>query len=280
MTFSMKLFRFSFGTYSRALPAKAAQKAVGLMTSPRISEEKRNAVRAQFNYSTALKRGGTLSVYGQGSKSILLLHGWSGWVGQFSDLLNQLDPAEYTILAVNPMGHGDSYANESHPGRFIEAVLDTYEFIGKNIDVAIGHSLGSAALVYVQAVKQCFNRLALVSGPASIEGVLNRFASFLDLGESSRDIFIRKMEGKVGLTIDQLDLVKLAPSIKQPVLLFHDRDDREIPASDSHELDKAFPRSRLVETRENGHNRILKDDIVITEILEFLGPVQEVRKAS
>ena len=270
MSLSLDMFQAAFGVYSRVLPSRAASKAVKLMTSPRINAERRNSSKELFDGGVPLSGGAVLSIHGNGRKKMLLLHGWSGWVGQFKDLIRQVDPNEYTIYAVHPLGHGESHTQESHPGRFIEAVFEAHDYVGRPFDVAIGHSLGSAALVYVAAMRSCFDRLVLVSGPATIEGVLNRFARFVNLGEKSKRLFIRKMEATVGLDVDRLDLVTLAPSIEQPTLLVHDDSDREVPASESKTLNQVFPRSRLVETSGYGHSRLLRDPEVISEIVEFM----------
>ncbi len=269
MNLSLNMFQTVFGLYSRLLPAHAASRAVKLMTSPRIKEDRRLSSRELFGERVVLNGGGYLSVHGNGHKRMLLLHGWSGWIGQFKDLLGAVDPNEYTIYALHPLGHGESHAEESHPGRFIEAVLDAHDYVGVPFDVAIGHSLGAAALLYVESMKSCFERLVLVSGPSTIEGVLNRFAGFVNLGEKSKQLFIRNMETTVGLDVDRLNLVALAPSIDQPVLLVHDRSDREVPVDESHTLNQALPRSRLIQTTGYGHSRLLRNADVISEIVEF-----------
>ncbi|KAA1173347.1 alpha/beta hydrolase [Marinobacter salinexigens] len=274
MSLSLNVFQTAFGTYSRLLPSHAAARAVKLMTSPRISAERRQSSRALFDDVVVLKGDALLSMYGRGQKTMLVLHGWSGWIGQFNDLLSEVDPNEYTVYALHPLGHGESKAAESHPGRFIEAVMDAHDHVGRSFDVAIGHSLGAAALIYVEAVQPCFERLVLVSGPATIEGVLNRFARFVNLGEKSRRLFIRNMEMKVGLDIDRLDLLSLAPSISKPTLLVHDERDREIPVDEAGSLNQVFPKSRLVRTAGYGHSRLLQRPEVIQEILEFIAVSQ------
>lgn len=270
MSVSLSLLQAFFGIYSRLSPLGAARKAVKLMTSPRIKEERRRSSIPLFDQAVQLSGGSVLSIHGNGQKKMLLLHGWSGWIGQFRDLISQLDPNEYTIYAVHPLGHGESHAEESHPGRFIEAVLEARDYVGVPFDVAIGHSLGAAALVYVQAMKSCFDRLVLVSGPATIEGVLNRFARFVNLGEKSKRLFIRGMETTVGLDVNRLDLVTLAPAIMQPTLLVHDVMDQEVPVIESKALNEVFPRSRLFETSGYGHSRLLQNPDVIGEIVKFI----------
>lgn len=269
MNLSLNIFQAAFGVYSRLLPSRAALKAVELMTTPRIKAERRASSRALFERVVPLCNDGLLSIHGNGPKKILVLHGWSGWIGQFKDLISEFDPGEYTIFAVHPAGHGDSEATESHPGRFIEAVLEAHEYVGGSFDVGVGHSLGAAALVYAQSTKGCFDRLVLVSGPATIEGVLSRFARFVNLGQRSERLFVRGMEETVGLSVDRLDLISLAPSIGTPVLLIHDELDSEVPFAESRALHEVFPKSRLAHTKGEGHSRLLQNPEVVREIVEF-----------
>lgn len=270
MNLSLDMFQAAFGVYSRLLPSRAASKAVELMTKPRIKAERRMTSRELFQRVVHLESGGLLSISGVGPKKILLLHGWSGWIGQFKDLISEIDLNEYTVYAVHPAGHGESEVSESHPGCFIEAVLEAYEYVGASFDVGVGHSLGAAALVYAQSTSSCFDRLVLVSGPATIEGVLSRFARFVNLGKRSERLFVRGMEETVGLKIDRLDLLTLAPSIDTPVLLIHDELDSEVPVAEAKALHEAFPRSRLTYTKGYGHSRLLQNREVTREIAEFI----------
>ncbi len=270
MNFSLGMFQTYFRFYSRAFPSGAAQKAVQLMTRPRLRQEKRSAAQDLFERTISLGDGVHLSLRGSGQKKMLLLHGWSGWIGQFEDLIQRVDPAEYTVYALHPEGHGDSAAPQSHPGRFIEAVLAARNYAGAPFDVAVGHSLGAAALVYVEAMQESFRRLVLVAGPATIEGVLDRFADFLKLGSKSRKLFLRGMEKTVGLKVERLDLLALAPGIKTSVLMIHDAEDREIPVAEARSLSEHFRDSLLLETRSLGHSRILQNPEVIDNIIGYI----------
>ncbi len=269
MSLSIKMFQAIFGVYSQLLPSRAAVKAVELMTSPRIKAERRASSRELFEKVVPLSTDGLLSIIGNGPKTILFSHGWSGWVGQFEDLIREIDLDEYTVYALHPAGHGESPATESHPGRFIDAVLEAHEYVGRSFDIGVGHSLGAAALVYAQSTKGCFERLVLVSGPATIEGVLSRFARFVNLGARSKRLFVLDMEKTVGLSIDRLNLIALAPSIEVPVLLIHDELDSEVPVAESEVLHEVLPRSRLTHTRGYGHSRLLQHPEVVSEIVEF-----------
>ena len=270
MNFSLNLFQTGFGAYSSLLPRRAASKAVEWMTSPRITPERRSSCQELFSEHVALPSGGRLSSFGKGRRKILILHGWPGWVGQFEALLTEINPSEYTIYAVQPLGHGDSKAARSHPGRFIEASLEAIEYLDSSFDVAIGHSLGAAALVSVQALTESFDSMVLVSSPATIEGVLNRFARFLNLRKRSKRHFIATMEETVGIPVEELNLLSIAEAEKLPVLLIHDEDDQELPVSESESLSLAFENSEIFRTAGWGHSRLLQNPEVTQKIMHFL----------
>lgn len=283
MSFSVTLLQSYFKLYSRAFPSSAAQKAVEMMTHPRIKRERRSAAKELFESTIPLVNGAFLSVRGWGPKRMLLLHGWSGWIGQFESLVREVNPDEYTIYALHPEGHGDSSALASHPGRFIEAVMAAQDQVGASFDVAIGHSLGAAALVYVEAMQESFGSLVLVAGPATIEGVLHRFAGFLGLGEQSKNFFVRNMENTVGLSVERLNLFTLAPRVQPRVLMVHDAYDREVPVNEARSLSQNFRRCQYLETQRFGHSRVLQDPDVVHEILGFLkapGELASVAEAS
>ncbi|MCC1496100.1 alpha/beta fold hydrolase [Alcanivorax sp. 1008] len=270
MNIALNMFQGAFGAYSSILPRQAASKAVEWMTSPRIAPERRLSCQELFSKNVDLPSGARLSSYGSGSKKILFLHGWSGWVGQFEGLIREINPFEYTVYAVHPLGHGESKAVRSHPGRFIEALLETIEYLNCRFDAAVGHSLGAAALVSAQAQTGSFEGMILISSPATIEGVLNRFARFLNLGKRSKNHFIRAMEKTVGMPVEKLNLALIAEAEKIPVLLIHDKNDQEIPASESESLLLAFENSQIFRTIGWGHSRLLQNPAVTQKIMQFL----------
>ena len=61
-----------------------------------------------------------------------------------------------------------------------------------------------------------------------------------------------------------------APIIEVPALIVHDEDDRDTELSDSARLADAWPGARLVTTRGLGHNRVVRDDSVVAEIVDFI----------
>jgi pimeloyl-ACP methyl ester carboxylesterase len=55
-----------------------------------------------------------------------------------------------------------------------------------------------------------------------------------------------------------------------PVLVVHDRDDRETAWSGGRDLSRAWPDARLLTTSGLGHRRILSDPKVVAEVVRFV----------
>jgi pimeloyl-ACP methyl ester carboxylesterase len=55
-----------------------------------------------------------------------------------------------------------------------------------------------------------------------------------------------------------------------PALIFHDRDDRDVPYAHGEEIAGAWPGAQLVPTSGLGHRAILRDPDVIRRTVTFL----------
>ena len=55
-----------------------------------------------------------------------------------------------------------------------------------------------------------------------------------------------------------------------PLLVVHDRDDREVPWQDGAAIAAAWPGARRVDTVGLGHQRILRDPAVVQAVAEFV----------
>lgn len=267
-------FQTAFGAYSRLLPGASAATARKLMTTPRLSDQLRARSTELADETLALDADNWLSVRHGGSRTLLLVHGWSSGGGQFEALLEAFPKDAYTVYLVHPAGHGPSTARLSHPGRFIDAIRQALARIGKPVDVAIGHSMGAGTLGYVAAHDGGIDRLVLVSGPATFEAVLRRFARFLKLGAGAERRFLAGMEEMVGLPLADLDIAALLKPVTVASLVVHDRNDREIPFADAERLYVALQHCELLPTDGLGHNRILRDATVIRRIADFAAGVE------
>jgi len=109
-----------------------------------------------------------------------------------------------------------------------------------------------------------------IAPPADLLGPSARFAAELGLSPRVRDLMQRHIEQRVGVPWSTFDLVRLAPSLRVPLLVFHDRGDGEIPWQCGALVAQAWPGARLETTDGLGHRRILRDPTVVAEAASFI----------
>lgn len=279
MNLQMKLFQLMTGLQSHVMPAAVAGKAHDMMTHPRVRAELRAINDQLMDETISLGNEAHLSIRHGGPIRVVILHGWSGGLAAFEPMIQAFERSRHTVYFVHAPGHGPSNAKVSHPNRFVDALNKALDHIGQPIDLAIGHSMGAGILCYVAGNRPVAHRMALISGPASIESVLQRVADFLNMSARARQAFLNRMVNTTGLALNQLDFAALASNIELPVLVCHDRQDREIPYDAAIQLSQAFQHGRLITSHKQGHQRILKNEDVIAEVRKFIDMPNRVKPA-
>ena len=105
----------------------------------------------------------------------MLIAGWEGHYTQFSALVPALHRAGWTVVTVDPPGHGTAEGRYSNPALFARALHVAATELGTP-DVLIGHSMGGIAAML--AVHQGLNarQLVTVATPDAVAGPIDRFA--------------------------------------------------------------------------------------------------------
>jgi pimeloyl-ACP methyl ester carboxylesterase len=81
----------------------------------------------------------------------------------------------------------------------------------------------------------------------------------------------RNLEARLEARWDELHVATIARSLGTAALLFHDREDLDVPFTNAEEIASAWPGARLIATTGLGHRAILRDPVVVRRTVEFLG---------
>jgi len=203
------------------------------------------------------------------SKKVLLVHGWESRATQMYSLVPTLLKLNYQIVAVDMPGHGKSEGLISDADKFAETVVLAQEQLGK-FDVIIGHSMGAGATSIALSRGIDCGKIVLISGPSSLENVIRRFSSFIGLNSKAINWFIEHCTEQVGVAPSVLDSASLLSTIEIPTLIIHDKDDIEVPITESRRLLPVFSNGELFITEGLGHRRILKSEQTLEKIEKFL----------
>lgn len=203
-------------------------------------------------------------------KVILILHGWNSYALSMRNIISSLVNNGYTVIAFDAPGHGLSKSKHSNT-----SYSNVISWFIKNYrpSIIIGHSIGAFyALMQLNTLKLdfCIERFIAIAMPNNIKYILDvnldRFSN-----PKVKDKFYSIIKSKLDVYIEDVNLVK-AYSQDPPFkcLLIHDRDDNVIPYAQSEILNKIWSNSEIYPTIGLGHNLILKNEMVINKVIEFI----------
>ena len=205
----------------------------------------------------------------EGAPTVALLHGWEGRGSQLGAFAAPLVAAGYRVVAVDALGHGDS------PGRSssLVAIAGALRRIGERFGPLAGviaHSAGTVGAVHCISHGLAVERLVCVAPGVDLEGYVLEFARIFGLSADASHALKLRIERHVGVTMRDLDPRTAAPGLRIPLLVIHDRTDREAPFSGGEALARSWPGARFIATEGLGHTRILWDEKVVTAASAFL----------
>lgn len=217
-------------------------------------------------------------VWGTTGPLVYLIHGWDGRRDQFGAFVQPLTAAGFRVVALDAPSHGDSGPGEFGAGRsliteFTGALAASVRVFGP-AHAVIGHSLGggSAALAVLDGLAA--GRLVLIAPMPDPNEFMRGFAAMAGFGDRIRAGLGRRLERRTGRPMSDFDAVGRAAAARDvalpPLLVIHDRQDRQIPFSQGKAIAAAWPGAELLSTRGLGHNRILRDPQVVRSAVDFV----------
>ena len=224
-------------------------------------------------------RGRNLATWRWGATdapAVLLAHGWGGHAAQLRGFVPQLLAAGYRVLAYDQPAHGLSEGKLTGLPDFASALAMVAAQHG-NVRHVIAHSLGGIAAAIAIAQGQSFlsrglelESTVLVSPPSDLVGYSRQFARWYWMPEPLRRAMQAAIEERFGVRWAELEISRLAPRLKTPALVIHDRNDGFVPWAQGAALARAWPGARLLSTVGLGHGRILESDLTIRAAVDFI----------
>ena len=206
----------------------------------------------------------------QGKKQkVLLLHGWSGRGTQLFSFAYELQKENYEVITFDMPAHGQSHGNKTNVLELTSCIQDLNQKFGP-FDAAIAHSMGGFALL--RAIKDGLplQSAAIIGSGDSIKGVFYRFSQQLHFSEKITERMITTVEKQFGTKLETYSSSMSIKEIDIPLLIVHDKDDKEAPYECSITLHDLARKSQLKLTSGLGHHRILRDPKTVQHIVQFL----------
>lgn len=211
---------------------------------------------------------------------VYLVHGWAGHAGQLEAFVEPLVGRGFTVVAHDAPSHGVSEAGPSGPhsshavefGRALDAVAAAHG----PARAVIAHSMGAmATMLTLRHGWLGAERLVLVAPLARLPRFLDEFGAALGFGPRTRRHLDARARRRVGLRVPEFDIERLADDPSSlPLLVVHDRRDRETPFADAADLAGSWPGARLLSTTGLGHRRVLTDPDVVRAVTDFVAATE------
>ncbi|MFH6996282.1 alpha/beta hydrolase [Flavobacterium sp. FlaQc-57] len=207
--------------------------------------------------------------YGKSEHKILLVHGWSGRGTQLFKIADELLKNGYSTVSFDAPAHGKSKGNSTIMSEFIASILEIEKQFGP-FDFAIGHSLGGMSVL--NAIKDGLrvNKAIVIGSGDIVQDILDDFISKLGLKQEISEHLRDRFENKYQVKMDDFSAYKAAQKVKIPVLVVHDNDDPEVPVKAGIHIHENLKNGTLYLTEGLGHRKILGNQNVIKNILDFI----------
>ena len=180
-----------------------------------------------------------------------------------------LNESGFNVISFDAPAHGNSKGTTTGAPEFMHSInLLNNHFNG--FYAIIGHSLATVPIFKCYKNLRGVNKIVTIGSVNKMIDIFVNLKNRLGLKKYTFDIMIDYMEKKFDVSIDSWAAEKMTEQIECKILMFHDKDDREIPIECSRILNKKLKNSKLIETTGLGHSRILKDIDVAKKIKTFI----------
>lgn len=208
----------------------------------------------------------------QGSRSVLLFHGWESNSARWRFLIPHLLQENIKVIAVDAPAHGASEGNYFDMPRYANIVnLAIQNF---QPDFVIGHSLGGSTFTFYLTEYEAtvIQKMVLMGVPSELSHLMSKYTDVLGFSNRTIRALYQVFEEKFSRPVTSISTIEFCQSITIPTLVIHDKSDDVAMVEDSFLYHEQLLHSKLFITEQLGHS--LQDEVVYTEIISFLNGVE------
>jgi esterase/lipase len=272
-----KLIEKSIGAYFNSLaiinPKAAAKKGFALFCNPMSKPLKPYQVAFLETGKSDILHYEDLKIqtykWGDGSKKVLLVHGWASNTFRWKTYIEYLVVNDFTVYAFDAPAHGLSSGKMLHIilySKIINLFLENH----KGIDNIISHSIGGFAVVYWLHLHKENNikKVVTMGAPGEAKDFFDFYQTTLSLSDRTTKILTDEFIKLVEYEPSFFSAPQFAKEIKAQALIVHDKTDKDAHYENSVRLNKSWVKSELKLTEGLGHS--LKNNELMEEVVRFV----------
>ena len=216
--------------------------------------------------------------WGEGP-TVLLVHGWNGRGTQLGGFVEPLVERGFRVVAFDAFGHGESPGDSMSIPELANCIRQVSDALGGLYGV-VAHSMGGAATTVALANGLELERAVFISPPADPREFLRIYGDALAINEEVRAHMKERVERRLGITMQSMRATSIAPSMRIPLLVVHDQNDKEVPVDSGQSIARTWPNAELMLTEGLGHQRILHSEHVTNVAVSFIDALQHRKHAA
>lgn len=264
------------GVSSKIFPRTTAYYAYKLLTNPQLKKIRQHELEVLDKAKKKIISFNKFKIqlYEWGNKNnepILLVHGWEGHSGNFSDIIEQLLKHNYYILAFDAPSHGFSTKGQTNMLEFSDLIIHLLEkYEPKKI---ISHSFGAVVTTYAlsRIPTMKIDKYVLITTPDTFLERINSISNQVGISKKAQIKLIKRLESEINTKVSSISVSKFVKNVSvKKALILHDKNDKVIPIRQAKLVNETWENSTLEEIENTGHFRILREPFVITRIINFL----------
>jgi len=269
-----RLIRAGFPWLERFAPALANRLFVYIFFTPfRYKTPVKEEASARFAELEFMDyRNQKVCVYRWGRGPwVWVVHGWAGRATQFRKFIPALQQAGFGVIGFDGPGHGRSGGKKTNAIEFKE-IMERLEKRYGLPQAIIGHSFGGAASLYAIANGLAVQKLIEIGSPVDRVAILRSYLKAINGSDARIAFFDAYVMKNFGKPFESFTTRQIIREVKQPLnlLLVHDEEDRDVSIDQPRLLVRENPWVQFYATRGLGHNRILRDELVIAYCIDFI----------
>ncbi|MEM6804909.1 MAG: alpha/beta hydrolase [Bacteroidota bacterium] len=257
-------------------PSMVAELAYKTLTNPQIKKLREHEVELlDASQKEKIKFGEfDIQVYKWGkieNEKILLIHGWEGQAGNFTDIVKELLKNNYYVISFDGPSHGFSSKGTT-------SLFEFSDLVGKMIrdngcKKLISHSFGGVATTYALYRNQDIeiDKYVLLTTPDKFSQRIEDVGEKVGITEKVKSKLVEKLENEINIKVSEANVSSFVREIKvNHALIIHDKNDKVIPIEQSRNVYQNWEVCKFKEIEGTGHFRILRTREVVEAIIAFM----------
>ncbi|MFD2036267.1 alpha/beta fold hydrolase [Belliella marina] len=202
--------------------------------------------------------------WGNGPKKVLFVHGWQSHSYRWKHYIEALPKSEYTVIAYDGPGHGQSEGNQFHVPMNAFLISMFVEKFG-GFDTVVGHSIGCFSVIYAIAhydIRQ-IGKFVSMASPGKASDFFSFYTATLRLKKYAIENITNEFQMQIRHRVEEISLMHFMKYLDMPGLIIHDKDDPDTPYTNALEMSNAWENSKLITTEGLGHNLRSKEIVKV-----------------